>query len=144
MEKWIAGLFLLICSITDVRKKEIPISAAVVFGLGGIAAQLVGQMTDVRWWVLGGLAGAALMGIGCLTGEAIGYGDGLAVGVAGIWLGLGAAVEILFVGLCMSAVVCAVLLAAGRVKKKHRIPFLPFLAAAWVVWMLMGSGEVAG
>ena len=144
MEKWIAGLFLAICSKTDLKKKEIPIATAAVFGLGGIAAQLLAQMGDVWEWVLGGVTGAALMGVGCLTHESIGYGDGLAVGVIGIWLGVGAAVEILFIGLCMSAAVSAVLLVARKVKKKQRIPFLPFLAAAWVVWMLLGSGEVAG
>jgi len=153
MEKWIIALFLGTGSVMDVRKREIPVLLPGVFGVTGLVLQIGRMAAGEGWtghgflagnaWIAGGLAGILLTFVGKITHEAIGCGDGLSAVVLGIWLGLVPMMEILFLGLVLSAVYSAWLLAVKHKSGKTQIPFLPFFLAGYLVWIFLGRA-VAG
>ena len=78
-------------------------------------------------WAAGLLPGILLLALGRGTKEAIGYGDGLAVITAGIYLGLWDTLETILLGLVLASLWAACLMAGRKKGRKDRIPFLPFL-----------------
>lgn len=142
MEKWIVGIFLLICSVSDLRTKQVSVPIITIFAAAGIIFQLICGSLDFWQWMTGCLMGIGIVGIGWITREAIGYGDGLSAAVLGIWLGIFTAIEILFLGLLLSAGVSAVLITVKKAGRKYRIPFLPFILLGWGLWILTEMKEV--
>ncbi|MEY8427418.1 A24 family peptidase [Lachnospiraceae bacterium 46-15] len=147
MEKWMMGIFLVIGSVEDVKKKEISGIYLGTFFLIGLAVRSVelffgNEISPVVSWIAGGAAGVILAGVAKLTREAIGYGDAFTAAVLGIWLGFPALIEILFVALFLSAVYSAWLIFVKSTGGKYRIAFLPFLAAGYLIWLLLtGEGD---
>ena len=71
-------IFMTICVITDIRKKEIPV---IVVALSGGCALLYTIILGEKEWseiLYSLLPGACLLFLGLCTKESIGYGDGLA------------------------------------------------------------------
>lgn len=137
MEKWVVGVFLGICSASDIKRKEIHLLIIGIFGISGILFQVCTGNIATWKWGLGALMGISMLGISFVTREAIGYGDGLVIGVLGLWLGIVPAFEILFLGLCASALVSAVLIIIKKVARGYRIAFVPFILLAWILWIGM-------
>ena len=147
MEKWIMGIFLIIGSVEDIRKKEISGIYLGIFFLSGLAVRSIelifgNGISPVVSWIAGCAAGAVLAGAAKLTREAIGYGDALTAAVLGVWLGFPALIEILFLALLLSAVYSAWLIFVKSTGRKYKIAFLPFLAAGYLIWLLLaGKGK---
>lgn len=130
MERCIVGIYLGICSITDIRRREIPLlvtGGTIILGL--IMQSISGKMSWLMW-VGGILIGVFLMGVSKITNEALGYGDCLSVMAAGACLGGVQNLELLLAGLTLAAVFSAILLGTGKADGKYKLPFLPFLLAA--------------
>lgn len=102
-------LFLGAGSVMDIRKKEISGVFLIGFLLLGAAVQL-GKMAvsygEEPWqgWIAGAFAGALLLGLARLSGQALGYGDALAAMILGVWLGLLPLAEIFFWAVPVSGV----------------------------------------
>lgn len=147
MKKWMMGIFLVIGSVEDIKRKEISGVYLGMFFLSGLAVRFLelffgDEISPAVSWIAGGAVGAALAGVAKLTREAIGYGDALTAAVLGIWLGFPALIEILFLALLLSAAYSAWLIFVRSTGGKHRIAFLPFLAAGYLVWLLLeGEGK---
>lgn len=75
--------------------------------------------------------------LGRASRQSIGYGDGLAVGILGLFLGGRDAAAILLCGLFLCACVSMAVLTFGKMKKQTAIPFVPFLAAGFVCELLI-------
>jgi leader peptidase (prepilin peptidase)/N-methyltransferase len=76
-----------ICSIEDIRKKEIQSIRVLCFGIGGILLHLW-QRNQSLYSMLGGIAvGAVVIILSLVSGGIIGIGDGLVLCVAGIYIG---------------------------------------------------------
>jgi prepilin signal peptidase PulO-like enzyme (type II secretory pathway) len=66
----------------------------------------------------------------------------LTAAVLGVWLGFPALIEILFLALLLSAVYSAWLIFVKSTGRKYKIAFLPFLAAGYLIWLLLaGEGK---
>ncbi len=151
MDRVIAAIFLGIISFTDLRKREIPAVLLAVFGMIALGTQVIWQVTGTemeQWgvfrfhndWILGGIFGIVLVLIGKVTEEAIGYGDGITIGILGVLLGFFPGLEIFFYGLCLSAIYGAGVLILRKAGSKDRIPFLPFLTGAYFLWLFITIG----
>jgi len=136
MAEWIVGGLLGWCSIKDIKSKELSLRLLLVTAGSGIIFQVWIGVLPLWQWLAGILLGVIVLGVGFATREAIGYGDGLMIGVIGIWLGVAAGIEILFLGLCISACLSALLLTFKKVNRNYRIPFIPFLFLAWLIWLV--------
>lgn len=131
------GLYLLSVSIFDIREKAIPVLFLVVGGLltgaGVTYSVIVGEMT---WYqpLLGMLPGAVLLVTAWIT-EKMGYGDGIVLLMIGGMTGYRGSLLVLCMGSFFASIFCVVLLAVRKVKKHSRIPYVPFLTGAYVLYL---------
>ena len=113
-----------ICSIEDIRKKEIQSIRVLCFGIGGILLHLW-QRNQSLYSMLGGIAvGAAVIILSLVSGGIIGIGDGLVLCVAGIYIGGINTMRLLLTGLFLSSLYALVLLFMHRKRRKDIIPFI--------------------
>lgn len=119
-----------VCAVFDIRHREIPL----LWILAGIVAA-VG--IDI-WRITEGVFTAAEAGFSLLpgafflltsfcTGEKVGYGDGLLLLAAGLFLGLYRCFLMLCIGLALSSCAALFLLLFKRADRHSRMPFAPFL-----------------
>lgn len=123
-------LFLGICAVFDIRKKEIPL---ILIILGGILATV---MSVLR--ISGGEISVAGMGSSLLPGlfflfvsfctkEKVGYGDGLILLISGLILGFYQCFIGMCAGLLFSSFFALALLFMHKAGKDSGLPFVPFL-----------------
>lgn len=130
-------LFLSVCAVFDGMDKRVPL---VVIWLGMLTAvylRFAGFMGEISFMMvaLSLLPGAGFLLLSFLTREKVGYGDGWALLMIGLFAGAYHCFLILLAGLMAECAVAIVLLAIGKAKRDREIPFLPFL--------LLGMGVVA-
>lgn len=135
----VMGVVLLIQSIWDIRYKEIPIVVTVISGVLGVVMAILIQ----RDWIdilLALVPGLISLGIGRVTREAIGYGDGFLLCAMGLYV---SCEDILTIGMMaiilggLFALICLLI----RIKQgKDQLPFVPFLLMAWVLHVLIETG----
>lgn len=123
-------LFLGICAVFDIRKKEIPvilILIGIAFSFGINIWQIHNKNITIADAGAALVVGAFMICVSFCTRERIGYGDGLILIVSGLMLGFYQC----FLGLCISLLlssVCALfLLITHKAGKDSGLPFVPFL-----------------
>lgn len=123
-------VFLCICSVFDIRKKELPL----LILIAGILAALGIEMWCI--WkgleTVAGIAESLLPGVFLLllsfcTREKVGYGDGLLLIILGLFLGFYRCFLVLCFGLIFSSVFALILLLFCKAGKNSRLPLVPFL-----------------
>lgn len=127
--------FLIFNSWKDIRKKEISLWTAAVFGVGGITVNLY------RGTLSGSNLAAVGVGIGMIAfslaseGE-IGMGDGILLMALGTALSVKELLEILGTGLfccCIWGIILLILPNQGeKAGRKTEIPFVPFLLLGYL------------
>ncbi len=128
-------LIFIMGSFFDMKNKQLPrwflgCGAAISFGL------FLWEKPVGIWEMLVGVSiGFILLLIGKVTREALGYGDGILLGLTGIQMGVGT-IGVLSYGLILSAMVSLALLAVGKVNRKTTIPFVPFLGLGYGIYLL--------
>lgn len=86
---------------------------------------------------LGGvMIGAVLLLFGYFSKEAIGFADGILILVCGAAFGLYETAMLCFFATVYAGSCSVVLLIAGRVGKKSRIPFVPFVLLGYITMRL--------
>ena len=132
------GLMLLSGAVQDVKSKSLRADLLLIPGILAILAVLTEKGAACLPGMLTGLLpGAFLFLLSSLSREAVGRGDALAVSLLGAALGPAETVSILMLALFGSAIFCCLLLVMGRVSKHTALPFIPFLAAAYLVTVLI-------
>mgnify|MGYP001024839549 CR=1 FL=1 len=125
MVSYCGGLLTLaVLAAEDIRKKELSVSRLVLSGASALLYLVFsGQFT------LGELPGrifpgAVLLLLAWLTGEGIGYGDGMTVLVLGLWTGGWFAACAAGTGIMLAGTFGGICLLRNR---RELIPFVPFL-----------------
>ena len=131
------GLYLLTVSIFDIREKTIPIwylaAGGLLMGAGMVYGIIAGEIT---WHQpLLGMAPGVLLLLVARGTEKMGYGDGLVLMMIGGMVGYRGSFVILCLGSFLAAIVCVVLLAIRKVKRHSRIPYVPFLTGAYLLYV---------
>ena len=99
------GIFLLINAWYDIRKRKILLHSIWIFTVLWILFLMFVDKEKI-WQAFGGiLPGMFLLASAYATRQAIGYGDGLAVCVCGLYLGMGQTFAMLFYALLFCCVV---------------------------------------
>lgn len=134
MEAYCGGLLFLAALVKeDLAEKQIAVYRLCLFGILALA---------FFWWKEGFvcqelvrrlLPGVGLLVIAFITKESIGYGDGLAVMVLGLWTGAIFAVLTLFIGVLAAGIWSVICLLR---KRTEPIPFIPFLLLGMEVVLL--------
>lgn len=126
------GIWLLVCSIQDVKRKEIHIALLLAGMITSIVLSIFLIDISIESRIIGVFLGGTLIGLHFLSRGQIGIADGLIVSGLGLGLGFSISSAILLLSLFLSAVVSLFLIVLKKVKRKTTIPFVPFLFVAYL------------
>lgn len=138
-----AAGYLVPCTISDLRRRSIPLS----LGIGGclcsafwMLVQVLAERESWGGFLAAGVPGMTLMGLSLLSGGRIGMGDGVVLFGLGLFLGGRQTFSILLTGLLLSSFWSVVLLIRKKAGWKSRIPWIPFLLAGYVGLLIRDVG----
>lgn len=120
-------LFLGIGAYYDMKDQKIPLCFLIIFlGIGSYCNLFLRYQSFVS--IFGGfIIGSLFLAFGWLTQEKIGYGDGIALIVLGIFGGGKNLLAVLFLAFFLSGIYGIWLLVRAKVPGTKEIPFFPFL-----------------
>lgn len=121
-------LFLGILASYDIRWKRIPIFWVVAFGMAAVIYFAAGNAVDKA--IICIIPGMILLLLAFLTGEQIGFGDGITAIVAGFFLGGSLCVVMVSFGIMMTGIFSLYRFLRGN---KEPVPLIPFFLAAMEV-----------
>ncbi len=134
---WLLGI-----SIMDIRKCNVSVWMLIPGGLLAVTA-IVCRQGDAGDMLKGMLPGVFLLATAFATKKA-GHGDGIVMMFLGILSGGGSSLLIFGISLSLAALVSLVLLVLRKAGKNTRIPFLPFLTAAWLITVAVWRQRTGG
>lgn len=127
---------LALAAYADWKEQEVPLRGLLLAGAGGFLLQLACGDTELADIVSGAAVGVLVLIAARVTGEAIGAGDGLILIVSGIFLGFWRVLWLFMTALFCSGAVALFLLVVKRKGRKYRLPFIPFLLAAYLLQLI--------
>lgn len=132
----LTGLYLVWMTVSDIRRKQIPLLPGIICAVVVTALQIYGN-TEVTEWVSGILIGVFLYAACIASRGQIGRGDAFVYLITGLALGFAVNLELLLISLIFASVAALYLLVIKRTSGKYKIPFVPFTAVAYGVVMLL-------
>ena len=130
---------LLSLSVIDIHFRRIPVDILVMGSIAALVYQGITRQADL--WMAAGGAGVGILFllVSKVTREGFGYGDSWAILALGIYLGLWGVLDVLAGTFCLLAAASLICLTAKKMSRKHTIPFIPFLAAGYLLSVLTGG-----
>lgn len=130
---------LAIQSVWDWRYRQIPIAITLAGGVMGLILSLIRDrsMMDIGMSLIPGLV---CLGLGWITREAIGYGDGFLLCAMGMYKSLQDMVGIIVLASFLAGIFGMVLIIFCKKRGKDQIPFVPFLLVSSVIYMILQQG----
>ena len=138
----INNIFLAICSYTDIKSRKISMKVCIIFAMAYMTIQLLSN--NGLLWITGVVPGVLLLFVALVSGQKIGYGDGVMVLVSGIGSGITLCIDICSVAMLLSGVTALVLFLSKKKSKDDSIPFAPFVFAGNVVITILCIWEKGG
>ncbi len=133
----VTGLFLIIAAYKDWRTKRVSCVLLAVMFLAILGMRFF-MVEEGVLSTIGGIAiGAVFLALSKCTKESIGYGDSFLIFSLGIFLGGRKVLETVFVAMLFSCVFSIIYSIRHGWRGKHTIPFIPFLAAAYIGVVLL-------
>ena len=115
-----------ILAVIDIKNKKIPVYLIGSFAIICFLLRWT-QGISLLEFILGILPGIILLLLAIWSGEKIGIGDGLVVGVLGMAYTIEIVISILGISFFLIAICSIGLLIAKKVNRKTELPFLPYL-----------------
>ncbi len=133
------ALTLVVQSYWDLRYKKIPLLVTLLSGIIGMGLSVLDQREwiDVLYAVVPGLV---CIGIGRITRQAIGYGDGFLLCAMGFHVSFEVILSVGMMAIILGGVVALAGLVFRKIRGKDELPFVPFLFVAWIGYILMEKG----
>lgn len=141
----IGVMLLALCwiALQDIKRNSVGRMDLVVVSMTILAVGFT-ERVDIRLRAGGLIFGLLVLCICKLSAEALGFADGILILIFGVSFGLFRVSFLCFVSFLFSAAGAGVLYLAGKVGKKSRIPFLPFLLAGYLVSLALGAAIMQG
>ena len=137
-----SGNFLVYISalaVVAVKTRKLPLKTRLSgFFIAG-AGCLGGRELPPVLLAAGGCTGIVFLLISRASGEAFGYGDSILILIIGVFLGFWNLLYLLLGAFSMAAVFSAVMMIKHGFSRKSSFPFVPFLAAAYLGGMFIGT-----
>lgn len=130
---------LAIQSVWDWRYRQIPIAVTLAGGVMGLLLSMMRERSLMDL-CMGMVPGLVCLGLGWITREAIGYGDGFLLCAMGMYKSLEDIVGIILLASSLAGVFGMALIIFCKKKGKDQIPFVPFLLVGSVVYMMLQQG----
>ncbi len=128
-------VWLVVMSVMDVRECRVPVWMLVLgcsFTMMITVVRCVSGMENCGVLLCGMVPGVLLLALALAT-KLVGYGDGVVLVCLGALSNAKISILILTIGLVLAAIFSLGLLICKKAKRKTTIPFLPFLAAGWIL-----------
>ena len=132
-------IFLLLCSVQDIREKEISVKMLILSGSLFWTASLLFEEMSARERICNILPGLAAFLLAFLTREQIGYGDAACLVVLGSVISAGVLLGAVFGGLVLLSACSVILLAGKKADRKTTLPFVPCLSAGMALQIIMNT-----
>lgn len=132
-------LFLGIASLmayADWKEQKISLVMLLSGGAAGILVQLAFREQTAAEVICGAGIGGLVLMLALVSREAVGAGDGMILIVAGIILGFWGVLELLMTALLLTGIAALFLLVVKRKGRAYRLPFVPFLLAAYLLQLM--------
>ena len=139
VSEWICLSILLILSIWDIRRREIPVYLIVGSMILSAVYLILGKETDYLLAAGGTVVGIVFLIISKVTEEGVGYGDSLSILVVGSYLGFWNILFVLSVSFFLLLCILIPFLWIKKMSKKCTLPFLPFLMGGYLCFLLVGG-----
>lgn len=133
----IVFLFLLLCSICDIRTKKIPIRLLMAMSLMISVFILVQCNQGIEAMLGGALTGVLFCFISKWSKEAIGYGDSWIILLLGGYLGWKRVFLLLGAAFFFAGIFSLIGIVWKKWKRSYSIPFAPFLTIAYLGVMFL-------
>lgn len=136
------ALYIIVCvlllyeSVIDIKTHRINIIPVVIIGAAGVIMNILVYKRPI-WWMSGALIGLVLLAAAAVSGQRIGYGDGI------VYLTLGVCIEplsvlwILWLSMLSAGVTGGIGIIRGRAERGREIPYIPYVAVSYMVIVLM-------
>lgn len=135
---WSSG-FLLGCAIVDLKTKKVYQNICIINYIIAIVIKLHLSQLQVQPFIAGLCLCMVLLLISVISKQAIGYGDVfIMLALTGI-LHVKDVVKIFFLALFICCVFSMFMLLTKRLSIKSTVPFVPFLLAGDIAWIILGE-----
>lgn len=138
----IAGVFLILCSISDIRTGKIYVYLCYVTELLAIVLCLMGSRNQLIYQILGITPGVFLYLVSIASKEQIGKGDAWIFIVIGSLIGMEYLVTMFLLSLVLVPVIGIPVLLIQKKSLKTKIPFAPFISVAYILMLFLREGIV--
>lgn len=128
MLKGIIFVFIFLCTITDIKEKRIYWWMILVFLPFFLLYGISWGKSEPYEWVQDLALGAFLLFVGVIWKEQIGIGDGIFVFMMGMVWDVRFLMVSIISALLLLAFLGGCLMLAGKIDKKEKMPFVPFMA----------------
>ena len=128
-----------LCSLEDIKRKELTIVYILMFGIGGIILHLFAPVCSIYSVLWGMVIGIGLILVSLVTRGSVGMGDGILLMVTGVYLGGYGNLELFMKGLFFAAVWSLGLLVLKKKRGKEEIAFVPFLLISYLSILIRGG-----
>ena len=118
------------CSYTDIKEKRIYLPLVIFFLISAL-------LISGKCFVMGLIPGMLLLIYSLLSSEKLGQGDAYMIMTEGLIRGCRENIILICAAFIMAAVISAMLMVFGKVKKTDTLPFVPFLAIAYVICLII-------
>ena len=133
------GVFLLICSLTDLKSREIKPVILVIFGILAGILYIIFRPVGILEEAAGIVTGLLFVALYFITDEKIGLGDGLLIMVTGIFLGGRGNASLIMSAMLLSALFAMISLVLKKADRKTRFPFVPFVFVSFLFQVIIGN-----
>lgn len=126
-------------SVVDIYFRKLPAVWLLAGNVAALGYQIFVGKGDV-WLIMGGIGiGILFLLVSKVTGESMGYGDSWTILIMGMYLGIWELIEVLAGAFFLLAIFSVIGLTVKKMSKRLRIPFLPFLAAGYLLNVVTGG-----
>ena len=132
-------LFLILCSIQDIREKRISLKLLIVFGSIFFIVSILFEEMRLEQRIHNLFPGLAALLISFLTKEQIGYGDAACLIILGSVISAVTLLNAIMGGLILLSICSVVLLAGKRANRKSTLPFIPFLSTGIALQIVLNN-----
>lgn len=129
-------IFMAAAAYQDWKEKQINAGILLVAAFCGIVLQ-AGVQKESIWSILAGFSvGLVLLLLAWITGGSVGAGDGMMLMVCGIYMGFWENINLLMTALIMAGIIALFMIAVKKKGRNYRLPFVPFVLAAYLFQLL--------
>ncbi|MCI8300098.1 MAG: hypothetical protein HFI69_07085 [Lachnospiraceae bacterium] len=127
-----------LCTLEDLKRRELTVIYILLFGIGGVLLHLFAPVCSIYSVLWGMMLGIAMVFMSLVTRGSVGMGDGILLMVTGVYLGADGNLELFMTGLFLAALWALALLVLKKKKGKEEIAFVPFLLISYFTMLLRG------